>query len=104
MQTDKMGRLSGKNSCFWGDNQLEIVKTKLMVKMIKNWTLWGQGRGTKGKTRQKSPVSFWSEVGRRINQMALRKMKSTCCIAQKVLEVRHYHEPVEGMTSTADVS
>lgn len=27
--------------------------------------------------------SSWSEVGRGINQMALRKMKCTCCIAQK---------------------
>lgn len=72
--------------------------------MTKNLTLWGK-RVWKGKKRQKDPVKqFLDEVGRGINQMALRKMKCTCCFAQKGWKWGITKCQWSWTTPTADVS
>lgn len=74
--------------------------------MTKNWTLWGQGRGRKEKKRQKAPVKQFLERGwkRDKNPTTLRKMKCTCCIAQRGWKWGITMCQWSWTTSTADVS
>lgn len=67
-----------------------------MVKMTKNSTLWGQGRGMKRKKKAKSPCQTFLERGWKRNKSDGSKENEVDMLHwSERIEVRNYHVRVE---------